>query len=106
MITVNIHKDDYKGKIQVTGHAGTKGKDGGDVVCAAASMAMTLLCQNLEDDTLFSYRRYRLEKGDSFATYHVSGDMKDVSNRVVDGVLVAFKLLETTYPQCVKIINE
>lgn len=106
MVTVTIKRDENKGKISVVGHAGGRGKDGGDIVCAAASTVMTMLCQNIEDNTLFSYRRYNLAEGNSFARYHVEDSYKDVSNRVIDSVLIGFRMLSLSYPECVKLIEE
>lgn len=106
MITVTIKQNDFKGRISVSGHAGGRGKDGGDIVCAAASTVMTMLCQNLEDKALFSYRKYNLAEGNSFARYHVNEGYEAVASRVLEGCLLGFRMLAYSYPGCVKVIEE
>jgi len=106
MVTVTIKKSENKGKVSVVGHAGGRGRDGGDIVCAAASTVMTMLCQNLEDEVLFSYRKYNLAEGNSFARYHVNEGYEAVANRVLEGCLLGFRMLAYSYPECVRVIEE
>lgn len=100
MISVSALRSEERLTLTVEGHAGY-GKEGQDIVCAAASalcFALLLALKRLDSEGLLSSFDHRLERGFAFFSAAVTPAGVPIWGYAVDPILNAFALLGESYP--------
>lgn len=105
MIAVSVLRSEERLSLTVEGHAGY-GKEGQDIVCAAASalcFALLLSLKRLDSEGLLSSFDHRMERGFAFFSAAASPQGARLWGYAVDPILSAFTLLSESYPDHVSL---
>lgn len=105
MIAVSVLRSEERLSLTVEGHAGY-GKEGQDIVCAAASalcFALLLSLKRLDSEGLLSSFDHRMERGFAFFSAAASPNGARLWSYAVDPILSAFTLLSESYPDHVSL---
>ncbi len=106
MTTVTVEKSTLGRKITVDGHTSDRACREGNIVCAAVSMLVQTIAQNVydaEDTGNADIIDVTLKAGDSCISYIADDDSLNVA---VDGICKGFLLLAENYPDKVCCIGE
>ena len=101
MTKITIEKTSLGRTIKVRGHAGDGKSAEGSIICAAVSMLVQTLAQNIydaEDEGLADIIDVTLKSGEADISYITDSDSVNIA---ADGICRGFELLADSYPDTV-----
>ena len=101
MTKITIEKTSLGRTIKVRGHAGDGKSAEGSIICAAVSMLVQTLAQNIydaEDEGIADIIDITLKSGEADISYITDSDSVNIA---ADGICKGFELLADSYPDTV-----
>lgn len=101
MTKITIEKSPLGRNIKIRGHAGSCSSPKNSIICAAVSMLVQTLAQNIcdaEDEGIADIIDVTLKSGEADISYITDSDSVNIA---ADGICRGFELLADSYPEAV-----